>query len=295
MRVTARLLFSLRAALVALFTCLPLGASAQVATLDWTIGETLLALDASVDGIAQVEDYHRWVSEPRVPDTVSDIGLRTQPNIELLAQLAPEVILLSPMFAGLVPRLEEIAPTLSLDLYTPGTDTWEEILTLTRDIGSLTERDAKAEALIEQTHAQLAALRERLPPSAPLFMVQFIDARHVRVFGANSLYDAVTQQLGLENAWQDATNSWGFAQQGIEVLARYPEARLVMIEPLPLGTAAELERSGLWRQLPSVRRGDVLTLAPVWSFGALPSAQRFAHLLVEALDDDVSDARLAKR
>ena len=262
-------------------------AQAQWATVDWTIAETLLAIDAPVSSVAQQSDYHAWVGEPHIPDRATDMGLRTQPNMELLAQLPPEQTLISPMFSGLTPRLERIAPVMSFSPYSPGTDTWQEIQSLTRQLGELTEHQPQAEQLIEETQTLMARLREsraRSPSDiSPLLMVQFMDARHVRVFGENSLYNAVLKQLDLPNAWDQATNAWGFALVGIEALARYPEATLVVIDPLPAGVEEALAQSGLWQQLPSVKNDRLLHLPPVWSFGALPSAQRFARELVTML------------
>ncbi|MBE0464282.1 MAG: ABC transporter substrate-binding protein [Halomonadaceae bacterium] len=260
-------------------------AHAQFATVDWTIAETLVAIGAPISGVAQQPDYYDWVGEPRIPQSATDLGLRAQPNFELLAQLAPERILISPMFASLTPRLERIAPVTSLALFSPGTDTWQEIQALTRELGELTEREAAAEALIEDTQALMASLRDAQPDTAPLLMVQFMDARHVRIFGDNSLYNAVLEQLGLANAWEEPTNAWGFALTGIEALAGYPDARLVIIDPLPLGVEEQLTTSGLWQQLPIVKNANLLRLPPVWSFGALPSAQRFARVLTSALKE----------
>lgn len=259
-------------------------ASSQWATLDWTIAETLLAIDAPVSSVAQQSDYHQWVGEPRIPESTTDMGLRTQPNLELLAQAPPEQTLISPMFSGLTPRLERIAPVTSFALYSPGTDTWQEMQTLTRQLGELTEHQPQAEALIAETQALMTTLRESRPASPPLLMVQFMDARHVRVFGENSLYNAVLEQLELPNAWDQSTNAWGFSLVGIEALAAHPDAQLVVVEPLPTGVEEPLTKSGLWQHLPSVREDRVITLSPVWSFGALPSAQRFARTLVTALE-----------
>lgn len=269
-------------------------AQAQFATLDWTVAETLLAIDAPVSSIAQQGDYHQWVGEPRIPENVADLGLRTQPNLELLAQAAPEQMLISQMFAGLTPRLEKIAPVSSFALYSPGTDTWQEMQTLTRQLGELTERQPQAEQLITDTDDLMTRLRESRPDTAPLLMVQFMDARHVRIFGHNSLYNAVLEQLALPNAWEQDTNAWGFALVGIEALARYPEATLVIIDPLPANVEEKLAESGLWQQLPSVKNAQLLRLPPVWSFGALPSAQRFAHVLSTALRDPSSSGQLPR-
>ncbi|WP_417420500.1 ABC transporter substrate-binding protein [Halomonas sp.] len=260
-------------------------AHAQFATVDWTIAETLVAIGAPISGVAQQPDYYDWVGEPRIPQSATDLGLRAQPNFELLAQLAPERILISPMFASLTPRLEHIAPVTSLALFSPGADTWQEMQALTRALGELTDREAAAEQLIEDTQTLMDSLRETQPDTAPLLMVQFMDARHVRIFGDNSLYNAVLEQLGLANAWEEPTNAWGFALTGIEALAGYPDARLVIIDPLPLGVEEQLTTSGLWQQLPIVKNANLLRLPPVWSFGALPSAQRFARVLTSALKE----------
>lgn len=260
-------------------------AHAQLATVDWTLAETLVAIGAPISGVAQQQDYYDWVGEPHIPESATDLGLRTQPNFELLAQLAPEQILISPMFAALTPRLERIAPVTSLALYSPGADTWQEMQMLTRELGELADREAAAERLIDDTQALIDSLRQAQPETAPLLMVQFMDARHVRVFGENSLYNAVVEQLGLDNAWDQPTNAWGFALTGIEVLARYPKAKLVIIDPLPMGVEEQLEKSGLWQQLAIVQSGNLLRLPPVWSFGALPSAQRFARVLTAGLEE----------
>jgi len=166
--------------------------------------------------------------------------------------------------------------------------------TLTRQLGELTERQPQAEQLIEETQTLMTTLRESRSRSqseiAPLLMVQFMDARHVRVFGDNSLYNAVLEQLELPNAWDKPTNAWGFALVGVEALARYPEAMLVIIDPLPAGVEEQLAKSGLWQQLPSVKNDNLLRLPPVWSFGALPSAQRFAKELTAVLEDAAADS-----
>ncbi|WNL42494.1 ABC transporter substrate-binding protein [Halomonas sp. PAMB 3264] len=264
---------------------LPAGAQAQWATLDWTIAETLLAIDAPIEGVAQIPAYHDWVGEPRLPDSVVDLGLRQQPNFELMAQNPPEGFLISPMFEGLTPKLSRLAPVSSFALYTPGEETWPELLSFTRQLGEKTHREAQAEALIIETDSLMERLSEQTRATSPLLMIQFMDARHVRVFGDNSLYNAVLSRLGIDNAWQEATNAWGFALTGVETLAHYPDATLVIVDPVPTGVEEELARSGLWQRLPAIEEHRVIRLAPVWSFGALPSAQRFARELTRALND----------
>ena len=212
-----------------------------------------------------------------------DLGLRAQPNLELLADLAPERILISPMFASLESRLSQVAPVSTVGLYAREGPLWPNLLAATRELAELAGRPEAAERLIADSQARIAALANTLPPiERPLLMVQFMDARHVRVFGDHSLYDAVLDRLGLANAWTGATNSWGFSLVGLEAMAGI-DARLVVVEPLPVGVEAALADSGLWRHLEPVRHERVVTLPPVWSFGGLLSAQRFAEQLTAAL------------
>ncbi|WP_416139804.1 iron-siderophore ABC transporter substrate-binding protein [Halomonas sp. HK25] len=283
----------LRCVLVALLLALAPApralAQPAIATLDWTLAGTLVALGVTPAGVAQVDAYHAWVGTPRLPEVTADLGLRSQPNLELLASLAPDRILISPMFANLAPRLSRIAPVATLPLYSPGRETWPQLRELTREVGRLVEREAAAERLIAETEARLAALRQRLPARVPpLLVVQFMDERHVRVFGEGGLYQAVMVRLGLENAWHGETNAWGFSLVGLEQLAGL-EAQLVVVEPYPVGVQAALAGSGLWQRQPSVRQGALITLPPVWSFGALPSAMRFADHLVAALEEAPHD------
>ena len=77
----------------------------RIVTLDWTIAETLMGMGVAPQAVAQLSAYHDWVAEPALPDTVVDLGLRTQPNLELLADLQPDLILISPMFSNLAPLL----------------------------------------------------------------------------------------------------------------------------------------------------------------------------------------------
>ncbi|MGM0984377.1 MAG: ABC transporter substrate-binding protein [Pseudomonadota bacterium] len=264
-------------------------AQPAIATLDWTLAETLVALGVTPAGVAQRDAYHAWVRAPRLPEATVDLGLRSQPNLELLASLAPERILISPMFANLAPQLSRIAPISTLPLYTPDRETWPQLRNLTREVGRLVAREAAAERLIAKTQTRLLALRHRLPERVPpLLVVQFMDERHVRVFGEGGLYQAVMDRLGLENAWRGETNAWGFSLVGLERLAGL-EARLVVVEPYPVGVETALADSGLWQQQPSVRDATLITLPPVWSFGALPSAQRFADHLVAALAEAPHD------
>jgi ABC-type Fe3+-hydroxamate transport system substrate-binding protein len=263
----------------------------RLIAMDWTLLETLVALGYPPIGAADLGGYGTWVGKPPLPEDIVDIGLRTQPNLELLSQLAPDQFLLAPLFANLKPLLSRIAPVEVIPLYAAEGPFWSNLREFTRAVAHFTPDPESADALIARVEARLETLAETLPDDLPpLLVVQFMDGRHVRVFGKHSLYSAVLKRLGVATAWQGKTNYWGFSVVGIEALADADnllgdEARMVVVEPLPAGVQAQLESSGLWQSLPSVARGDVLYLPPAWSFGGLPSAQRFAELISAAVQE----------
>lgn len=259
----------------------------RIATVDWTIAETLLALGVTPLAVGDVSSYRAWVGEPLLPAEVVDIGLRAQPNRELLAELKPDRILISPLAAPLAPTLSRIAPVQSIALYDPQTDLWQRLHEATLTIAALVNKTAEAERLLAGLDRDLAQMRAELPADLPpLLVVQFIDERHVRVFGRHSLFEAVMQRLGLRNAWQGETNAWGFSVASIEQFMTLPAARLVVVDPIPVGVSERLQEPGLWQHLPLVRQAPVLHLPAVWSFGGVLAARRFASLLSEALQQD---------
>ncbi|WP_276559505.1 ABC transporter substrate-binding protein [Aeromonas salmonicida] len=264
----------------------------RIATVDWTIAETLLALGVTPLAVGDVSAYRAWVGEPLLPADVVDIGLRAQPNRELLAELKPDRILISPLAAPLAPTLSRIAPVQSIALYDPQTDLWQRLHEATLTIAALVNKTAEANVLLTDLNRDLEQMKQTLPAELPpLLVVQFIDERHVRVFGRHSLFEAVMQRLGLRNAWQGETNAWGFSVASLEQFLSIPEARLVVVDPIPVGVSERLQEPGLWQHLPLVQQAPVSHLSAVWSFGGVLAARRFATLLSEALQKDARGDR----
>ncbi|WP_198666618.1 ABC transporter substrate-binding protein [Marinomonas shanghaiensis] len=258
----------------------------KIAVIDWTQVETLLALGVQPVGAAQIADYNAWVKAPEIPEGTVDLGLRTQPNLERLSELKPDQIFISPMFQSLTPQLSRIAPVNNITLYTKNNVSWQALEAYTRTIAKDTHREDAAETLIQSARDTFVSLSTQRPVEvAPLLMVQFMDARHVRVFGNNSMYKVAADQIGLKSAWQGDTNSWGFALVSIDKLIDL-KAQIVVIEPLPAGVKQHLEQDAFWQYLVKQTGYPALTIPAVWSFGAIPSTVRFATLLTSALNEE---------
>ncbi len=274
-------------AILPLFPRLALsGTGLRVASLDWALAETMLVLGHKPVAIVAASDWDRWGDETPLPDGVADLGLQPEINFELLASLKPDLILTSPFVQQLEPVLEKIAETLRVSIFEAGPIPLAHQRAVTRLLGERLDRAeaarnylADAEQAFDRYRARIAAL-----DPLPVLLVNFIDARHVRVYGGSGLYQNVLDRIGLANAWTGETNYWGYATAGIEKLATGKDLRLIAFEPVPADTRPTLEHSPLWTRLPFVAAGHVSVLPPVLMFGAMPSALRFARLLVEHLE-----------
>lgn len=256
-------------------------ASPRVATLDWAIIETLLALDADVVAATELVLFRQIAIEPPVPETVADLGLRGSPNFEMLRLARPDLIFNSNFYARSNGRLALVAPVDSYPIYGVGQSPYALAEAMTRGVAGRLGLDPAP--LIEGTRDRLAALRGRLADDRPVLPINFGDSRHFRIFGADSMFGEVLARLGLANAWTQPTSYSAMAPVGIETLAQFPDARIAVIGPEPPDVPAMLARNAFWQALPPVRAGRVAMLGPINPFGALPSASRFARLLAGRL------------
>ncbi|MFG1330139.1 ABC transporter substrate-binding protein [Xanthobacter autotrophicus] len=163
-----------------------------------------------------------------------DVGLQGAPNMEALAALAPQLIVIQAWQQQQRPRLERCAPVESLTIFTGTGDAYAHASDATRHMGEPLGCPERGMALIAACDATLAACRAQLGAhnGRPLCLAQVIDRNVVSLFSAGGLYPSVLDRLGLVNAWRGAPNLlWGGTRVGIERLTQVPEARLVLIGP----------------------------------------------------------------
>ncbi|MBS7589104.1 ABC transporter substrate-binding protein [Ancylobacter defluvii] len=263
----------------------------RIVSMDFGLAETLIEIGLPPIALPDPGGWGDWVVEPALPADTVNIGTDREPNLELLAALRPDLIVTTPYLAGIRPLLEGIAPTREFSIYAPPVGhPFDRSVTATRALATILGREREGEALVARAEAEMAALRRRFAESGvagrPIMVVSFLDTRHVRVYGAGSLFGDVMERCGLVNGWTRPSNYWGFNTVGIEALADSPASRLVYLEPISPDTLARLAESPLWNSLPFVRAGQVQRMPAALMFGMLPSAMRFARLLAGVLAEE---------
>jgi ABC-type Fe3+-hydroxamate transport system substrate-binding protein len=238
--------------------------------------------------VADIHNYNLWVQDPRLPDSVIDVGQRTEPNLELLQQLNPS---LDPAFQRLRPfsaqKLQPIGPTMEFGFNDgsgkPLTVGRNSLLQLAQRLGL----EARATQHLQQFDAFLLAARSRLAGvsgSSRCCCFRCSIPRHVLVIGQKSLFQQVMDQLGIENAWQGETNFWGTCGGGNRTPGGGEKcARAIYLDH---GNQAMMDkvssRRRCGRRFPFIRQGQLRQVPAVWFYGATLSAMRFCRLLEQA-------------
>ncbi|MEW5288980.1 Fe(3+)-hydroxamate ABC transporter substrate-binding protein FhuD [Erwinia papayae] len=257
----------------------------RIIALEWLPVELLMALGVTPMGAAEMYQYKLWVGEPALPASTVDVGLRTEPNLELLIQMKPSLILYSSGYGPSAEKIAQIAPGMGF----PFSDASGKPLTMARkslmQLAERLDRVPQAQHHLASFDAFIAASRARIAARVqrPLLLMSILDPRHALVFGKGSLFLEVMTLLGIENAWQGETNFWGSAIVGLERLAAMQDVDAVCFDHGDDALVAQVTATPLWRSLPFVRQNRFRRVPQVWFYGATLSAMRFCRELDGAL------------
>jgi iron complex transport system substrate-binding protein len=253
----------------------------RIAALEWLPIELLLALGIMPLAVADIHNYNLWVEEPKLPASVFDVGQRTEPNLELLQQLKPSLVLLSQGYGPTPQKLQPIAPTMSFG-FNDGSG--KPLAVARQSLQALAQRlgvETRAVQHLAQFDRFMQDARRRLHSYTrqPLLMFSLIDSRHALIIGQKSLFQEVMDQLGIKNAWEGETNFWGTAVVGIERLMAVSNARAIYLDHGNQAMMDKVSATPLWRALPFVRQNQLRQVPAVWFYGATLSAMRFCRVL----------------
>lgn len=257
----------------------------RIVALEWLPVELMLALGVKPYAMADIKNYQAWVGEPKLPDGIIEVGLRTEPNLELLTQLKPSLILYSAGYGPSPEKMSRIAPGLGFSFNDgsgkPLTVARQSLTELGEKLGMQQEaRDhlLKFDQFIEQMKPRFASRGDK-----PVLLMTLLDSRHALVIGKNSLFQQVMDLLGVKNAWQGETNFWGSAVVGLERLAEVKDADVICFDHNNDAEMARVTATPLWNSMPFVRQNRFQRVPPVWLYGATLSAMNFTTTLAKAI------------
>ncbi|PKA43610.1 ABC transporter substrate-binding protein (plasmid) [Rhizobium sullae] len=257
------------------------GLPRRIVCLEWTSAEMLVSLGVPPLAVADLKGYRDWVAAPALPLSTLDLGARGEPNLEVISAIRPDLIAGAYGYGIDETMYTRFAPVFSVPFYEGMSTPLAQAEAETVKLGAIVGRQDAARNLVSETMRTINdtgdALRTR--PAGPIAIISMFDDRQVRVYGRGSLFQDVLDRVGLVNAWTGETSQWGFSTVGIDALTAIGNAHLISLDPIPPHIRIRIEQSSLWTNLPCVRAGNVATIPPVWPFGGLAAAARFATFI----------------
>ena len=256
-------------------------------------GATDITVALGVKPLATVES---WTEKPvyqylrKELEGVSMVGLETQPSLEDIARLKPDLIIASKFRnEKIYDLLSYIAPTVALDeVY--------EFRENTRLIGQALNRQPQAQVLLDKWDARLAQTKKRLQDkfgAAWPLSVSILDFRsdHVRVYLANSFAGSVLADLGFVWSEQFQKSGWPLMKLTSKESIPVMDADVFFVQMRSDSQSVQnryedWSRHLLWQQLTAVKNKQVYLVSNVyWSLaGGILSANLMLDELEQLLD-----------
>jgi iron complex transport system substrate-binding protein len=258
----------------------------RIITLSWAIAEDLIELGIEPLAIADIHGYQEWVVRPSLPPQITDVGTRNEPNIERIADLKPDMIIITDQQAELIEHLKKIAPVLYFTAYDSRHNNYEVARHIFLELARLFDRMDVANQKLAALDSHLTHLKNTLAAHfvnklPPVTCVRFNNTSVLWIYGDNSMPQYALGLLGFQPALPQPATQWGVTQKKVTELGKIKDGIVLHIEPFD--QADKLFTTPLWKAMPFVRNGHFAAVKSTWTYGGLVSIQYLAESLAEAL------------
>ncbi|MFV2174025.1 iron-siderophore ABC transporter substrate-binding protein [Actinomadura sp. LOL_016] len=276
----------------------------RIAVLEWQQVEDALTLCVTPVAVSDPKGYGTWVSAEKLPEGVTDIGDREEPDLDTLYAENPDLIIVEAFSADeeIIGQLEKRDVPV---LVTLGADPKDPIGNMKRVfemIGQATGRAERAEQVLKAFDARLAEAKEKvsradLPTKDFLYFDGWLQGGNltIRPYGEGALFTALGRELGMTPVWTDEINeaygdggvnpSYGLAQTDVEGLTAVGGANLFYANDEGVGGYVEaLEKNPIWTSLPAVKEKRAHAFPPrIWGAGGPRSTEQAVHAFADAV------------
>ena len=258
----------------------------RIAVLSWDLAEQLLELDVTPVAMPEIRAYHDWVVRPQVPESVQELGLRSEPNLERLAAVKPDLIILANRQKDVLHRFSRIAPVLYFETYSKQHNNAEAAIDIFRTLAKLVQKEDLAKQKLIQMQADIKAMKSQLLQAyqgqlPDVSTVRFASLTSVYVYGDNSIAQYALEQLGISPAFPQQHSQWGLTQTRLLNLRDIEQGSVLYFTPFE--HEKKLKTSPIWQAMPFVRAGRSNRIKPTWTYGGAMSIKYMAQALTESL------------
>lgn len=259
----------------------------NVAVLDFGHLDTLIALGKqdAVTGTA-TENMPAYLADKA--DQFENVGTLKEPNVEALANLAPELIVISNRLEDFAEQLEEIAPVVVLSV--DYTDYWGSVQKNITTLGTIFDEETAAEEAIASLDDEIEAVQATTAGISEKALTLLLNDGSMSAFSTGSRFGFIYDILGftpVDVAIEDSTHGQSLGYEGL--LEINPQILFVVDRTAAIGTASEenaalLENDFVY-QTDAYKNNKIINLSSdLWylSGGGIESI----HLMVEEVAAD---------
>ncbi len=258
----------------------------RVVVLNWDLLESIVELNITPVGAPNLKAYKQWVAKPELPEGIVDIGTRFEPNIEKIAQLKPDVIIVAGPQKELISRLEKIAPVLYFSNHEVNDDAYNLAISHFKTLGVVFNKQELANQKIKELEQELDSLKAKINQkfngkTPSVTVMRFANQSSIYLYSKNSLTSSVVARLGLKQELVQNNAKWGIVQQRLIYLQNVKESYVLYFLPAP--DYKEIEKTMLWQQMPFVKQNKVSSVASVWNYGGAMSIKYIGQEITKSL------------
>ncbi|ODC02268.1 ferric anguibactin-binding protein [Terasakiispira papahanaumokuakeensis] len=180
----------------------------RVAVLDMNEADFLDQLNVPIAGMTK--DYvPHFLEGYKTDEAVKDLGAITQPNLERIYTLKPDLILMTSLQANHYDALSEIAPTLHFDINYRDSESGhiQAVKQHLQDLGHIFNKEALAQQKIAELEAKVAQARHITEGRPEKALIVMHNNGAFSSFGVQSRYGFVFEALGVQPASTDEESS----------------------------------------------------------------------------------------
>ena len=268
----------------------------RVAVLEWQQVEDVLTLCLIPVAVADPEGYATWDTAEELPEDVTDVGTRGEPNLETLFGTDPDLVIVEAYTAEdeIIKQLEEYGVPVLATKGADAADPIQNMLDTFELIATATGREERADVVVDDFNASLEESKQAIADAdvatdSFVYYDGWIQGGNVaiRPFGQGSLMGELGEALGLTNAWEGKVDpAYGLGQTDIEGMSEVGDATFFYTGTTdPAGDInAELAKNPVWKQIPAVEEGRSYAFPEgIWTFGGPRSAQQALDAYVDLL------------
>lgn len=258
----------------------------RVIALNWGMAENMLELGVIPLGVADTSGYQEWVVSPEIPITVVNVGLRDQPNIELMAKLKPDLIILSDGQSHLIAKMEKIAPVLYFESFRSEHDNVATAKQIFLELAKLFNKTETAQQRLDRMDENLRNWQSQLSKHfngdlPPVTAVRFNSPTAVLIYGKNSMPNYALIQLGFIPAYASQATRYGVTQHKVTDLSAIQKGIVLHIKPFH--QSEKLFTTPLWQSMPFIQSDQFAGVEPVWVYGGICSIEYLGQQMTAAL------------